>query len=264
MNNWMRRRYVFIALISCLNFSALASSTAVNMGGTASGFVTSPTNLSLTHNVRAKTFTVSWTAGIGNGGSGGCRLEYRKNDGSWVTVGSPATVNCDSAGSGVGVVGLPDSNWLGSGSWSSLNVRLVRATDGSVQGTFPQTLNCLAVGGSSVSTPSIDEDCNGAWDNAVAQYTTYSGCNTGYTCAASQNFYMPDPHNSLSSVTASCHAASGSQIRIYSYNASYTQIWVSLPYYVGGGCGSSNCVTEAEIRSSSQCSYSAQTGTTYY
>ncbi|MGE4444239.1 MAG: hypothetical protein AB7E37_04575 [Candidatus Altimarinota bacterium] len=57
-------------------------------------------------------------------------------------------------------------------------MRIIRTSDNSILGTFSQTLNCSTTSGSSSSTPNIDEDCNGSWDNSTYYTATYqSGTN---------------------------------------------------------------------------------------
>jgi hypothetical protein len=121
---------------------------------------TNPTNLSLLHVTRSNTFTFSWTAGSGNGGS--CKLQYYKNATTWTDI-SATTYNCDTTLLNQSVT-LPTDGWY-TGNWNGAQIRTIRTSDSIALGTFPQTLLCAVTSGSVSSTPSIDEDCNGAWDN---------------------------------------------------------------------------------------------------
>ncbi len=123
-----------------------------------------PTGLSLTHTPNSKSFTVNWAAGSGNGGVGGCTLEYQKANSIWVKITTPATVNCDAAGSAAGSITLPGDSWFG-GNWSNVPVRLVQVSNSSVIGSLGN-LTCTSKTGSSLKTPTVDEDCNNAWDNS--------------------------------------------------------------------------------------------------
>jgi len=122
-----------------------------------------PTNLTLSHATRAKPFLVSWTAGGDNGGAGGCKLQFN-NISSWADIAAGANVNCDADSSGA-TYDLNASGWKAN--WDGTQVRLVRKSDLEVMGVFPQSLACAATAGSGSPTPTIDEDCDGNWDNTV-------------------------------------------------------------------------------------------------
>lgn len=128
-----------------------------------------PTGLSLSHSSRSRNFTFSWTAGSGNGAS--CKLQYYRNGGVWTDI-SGTTYNCDANLSGQSVT-LPADGWY-SGNWNTVQIRIIRTSNSAALGTFGQSLNCTTVGGSASSTPTIDEDCNGSWNNT----TSVSTCNT--------------------------------------------------------------------------------------
>ncbi len=128
-----------------------------------------PTNLILSHSSRSKNFTFSWNAGSGNGGS--CKLQYYKNGTTWTDI-SSTIYNCDTNLSNINVT-LPNDWWY-SWNWNGTQIQVVRTNDGKVLWTFPQTLNCTAVWASSSSTPSIDEDCNGVWDNSSSYQSSYN------------------------------------------------------------------------------------------
>ena len=107
------------------------------------------------HSDNYRTFQVSWTAGVRNGGSGGCILQYDQN-GTWTDlVGGPGNcdVDVDTA------VSLPSTGWIGA-DWDAVSVRLIRTSDLLVLETFSETLDCSTMSGSASSTPDIDEDCD--------------------------------------------------------------------------------------------------------
>ena len=145
----------------------------------------------LFHLPNERSFTISWTKGSGNGGAGGCTIQYQRNGGQWAPVASPATVNCDEDGASAGMISLPGDGWV-NGPWSGPSaVRLVRNSDGAVMCDSIGTLTCNITGGSAVSTPMKDEDCDGSWDNSltcgVASYqTSLTGAalqaGNAYTC----------------------------------------------------------------------------------
>lgn len=120
-----------------------------------------PNNLSLAHTPNNKNFTVSWTAGMGNGS---CFLEYR-NGASWLAL--AGTYNCDADAVNLSAQ-LPNDGWITS--WSNLQVRLTRTSDTALMGIFPQNLTCASRSGSVTPTLNIDEDCNGYWDNQMSQW----------------------------------------------------------------------------------------------
>ena len=136
-----------------------------------------PSNLSLSHSSRNRYFNVSWTAGETNGGSGGCKLQY-ENGGSWYDISSATSLNCDANASSQSY-SLNGDGWKSG--WNGTQVRLVRKSDGVSMGTFSQTLSCNSTGPSGSSTPNVDEDCNGSWNNTSQNCTTTydtSGCTT--------------------------------------------------------------------------------------
>jgi hypothetical protein len=129
-----------------------------------------PTGLSLSHTSRSKTFTFTWSAGSGNGGS--CKLQYFRNGSTWTDV-SATTYNCDSNLTNQSVT-LPNDGW--NSTWSSIAVRIIRTSDSTVVGTFAQNLTCSSTGGSAGSTPSVDENCNGSWDDIINVVTSCNTC----------------------------------------------------------------------------------------
>lgn len=138
------------------------------------GAPAAPTGLSLTHVANAKTLLASWTGGRGNGGATGCQLQVNVGT-TWTSLGA---ANCDLTTSGRSYALPSTTGWAGT-SWSNLAVRLVRVADGAILGTFPQRLTCTAKPSSMSATPTIDEDCDGAWDDHTC---------TGYTWAAQGTF----------------------------------------------------------------------------
>lgn len=130
-----------------------------------------PTGLSLSQTPNMKQFSVSWSAGTGNGGAGGCKLQF-SNGASWTDITSAGNVNCDATASSVSY-DLNADGWKSG--WGGTQVRLVRKSDSTVMGTFPQTLVCTSGAGSSSPTPTKDEDCNGYWDNTGTYVCDVSG-----------------------------------------------------------------------------------------
>ncbi len=119
-----------------------------------------PTGLALSHTANRRGFTVGWTGGRGNGGPSGCQVQVATS-GGFVSVSS---VNCDATTTGKSV-NLPlAADWYG-GAWASTSARLVRVSDGAVLGTFSTPLSCSPLVSSSSPTPTIDEDCDGTWDD---------------------------------------------------------------------------------------------------
>lgn len=141
-----------------------------------------PTGFSLSHTPNSRSFTTSWTGGQGNGGANGCALQYLKGSATWTQI---ATVNCDVTRNDSSSSLPISASWYGA-TWSSVPVRLVRVSDGAVLTTFSTPLKCVATSGAPASTPSVDEDCNGAWDNRTCNVwswvagttydTTFAAC----------------------------------------------------------------------------------------
>ncbi|MFO0595197.1 MAG: hypothetical protein U0228_07830 [Myxococcaceae bacterium] len=155
-------------------FGATAA-TAARFSGVVATFYgvpqQNPTGLTLTHVANSQSFTVGWTAGRSNGGATGCRVEVQLANLSWQAL---VTVNCDATTTRA--VSLPvTANWYG-GTWSSVPVRLTRVSDGMVLGTFQSRLTCTNAGLSPTPTPTIDENCNGTWDDHTClSYAWVSG-----------------------------------------------------------------------------------------
>lgn len=156
-----------------------------------------PTSLVLTQTVRRRDFTVSWTAGTGNGGVGGCRLQYYTGS-VWTDL-SYATYNCD-ANTTNAAAQLNGDNFTAT-TWNAtgLQIRLQRISDSASVAAFSQNATCSAVGGSGSATPLIDEDCNRYWDN----YTTGTGYNFLGQCANGASTATPGASYSCTPPTPS-------------------------------------------------------------
>jgi len=87
----------------------------------------------------------------------------------YVEISNGVNVNCDAVSNNVTYI-LNSVGWRIN--WGGTQLRLVRNSDSSVMGVFPQALSCNVTSGSSSPTPSIDEDCDGLWDNQVSQQVT--------------------------------------------------------------------------------------------
>jgi hypothetical protein len=128
-----------------------------------------PSNLILSQVTRSRSFTVSWTAGTGNGGASGCKLQFYTGSG-WSDITSAANVNCD-ADSASAPFTLNGDGWKPN--WNGTQVRLLRKSDSSTMGVSPAPLSCVNVPGSATPTPTIDEDCDGYWDNSTCSFCSY-------------------------------------------------------------------------------------------
>lgn len=187
-----------------------------------------PTGFSLSHTANNRLFNVSWSAGSGNGGASGCKLQHTVNGGTFTDI--SGTFNCDANVSTT--VSLPSSStwWAGGvanlwGSSGGVSVRLVRVSDSSVLHTFTQKLTCSAgTSTSTTPTPDVDEDCQKGWDNQ--EYLTCNAAETGYTC----------PKTIGASYDFSPRSCKGVTMNISSL------VWYYFPfsnvarYYTGSGC----------------------------
>lgn len=204
----------------------------------------SPTALSLSHTPNAKSYSVSFTAGRGNGGPGGCSVQYQQTNGVWR---SDTSVDCDSNASGVSGT-LPNTTRLTP--WTSAPVRLIRISDNAVLGQFPQALTCSPKAGSSVSTPTVDEDCDGTWDN-----TTCTTFNWVYQNTYASNFTACTNSQGTASSYA-CTAATQGEKRYtdgLSQALTPTQVWSSDQ--VGTGCQGSYTGAVEWLCVPSNCTY---------
>lgn len=126
-----------------------------------------PTNCAVVHTANSKNFSVGWTGGKGNGGAGGCKIQYYKNSSTWVDL-PGSSENCDAdldRTSGPAVRTLPADGW--NGSWNSVSpiLRLVSSTSRTYMCTLG-VVTCTSVATpTSGHTTSIDENCNGFWDD---------------------------------------------------------------------------------------------------
>ncbi len=165
-----------------------------------------PTNLVLTHTANRNTFTISWTAGLNNGGAGGCKLQFMDQNvtGTWKDItGAAATLNCDAALSSQTIT-LPESF---TSSWSGTHqVRIFVNNSGLSGGTFPTALSCTVTAGSyNSATATIDEDCNGAFDNTVLYDSYTESCsNQSLICVENYASYGDPNCGNVSSWGAYC------------------------------------------------------------
>lgn len=154
---------------------------------------TPPSSLALSHTTNSKSVLLSWSAGSGNGGAGGCKLQY--NDGAWKDLTSGSSIDCDSSSASASF-SLEDT-WFAS--WNGAQIRMVRNSDSGVMGVFSTGLSCATQSESTSATPSIDEDCDGSWDNTSTGYAwfffqnqaantiTFANPQTGLVCDVSAN-----------------------------------------------------------------------------
>jgi hypothetical protein len=145
-----------------------ANGKAICTTVTGGGSPVKPSGLTLVQTPNHQSLTVSWTGGSGNGGANGCKLQY-SNGGttSWTDL-TGLTYNCD-ANQSATTVNLPGDGWTTS--WSTVYVQLVNST-GTSLGVFPAQATCSAIATSSTSTPGVDENCDGVWNNPVYSTST--------------------------------------------------------------------------------------------
>lgn len=125
-----------------------------------------PTSLSVNHSSGNKNFSVSWTAGSGQNGAGGCKLQYFKDGNTWTDL--AGTYNCDANATNVAATLPATAGWTNSsGNWDAtgVSIRLQRVSDSAGIGLFSNTLKCSSRAGSSSPTPNLDEDCDRNWDD---------------------------------------------------------------------------------------------------
>jgi hypothetical protein len=162
------------------NLSNNVTSTEGGTGNTASDNLTvnipssPPTNLVLTQplGTNNKSFSVSWTGGSGNGGAGGCKLQFFASGSTWTDITSATNLNCDATLSTT-AYNLNADGWKVN--WGGTQVRVLRVSDSVALGTFGTTLACSWKPGSTDkdSSKNIDEDCDGNWNNTTSN--TLSG-----------------------------------------------------------------------------------------
>jgi len=183
-------------------------------------------------------FNVSWTAGAGNDGAGGCKLQVLVN-GYWYDIDSANSVNCDANANNTQYTLNGDGWWWGS-QWVNLpQVNLVRKSDSAVMGTLGY-LSCHPKDGSDDPTPDVDENCDGRWDDTGLGHHDEPGCESGM-CVNEQDYDSSD-----------CSGDKGGS-------------WG--PECVDGqslGCNTYNQNSSADLSSSDDCSHTVYGGTIYY
>ncbi len=156
------------------------------------GAPSAPSALTLSQTPNSRTVTLGWTGGRGNNGATGCQAQVATKAGTWTSLG---TVNCDATTVGLAMSLPTTANWYG-GTWASTTLRLLRIADGTVLGTFPTPVTCVAKAASTIPTPNVDENCNSTWDDhtcalwswvASSNYPapTYTACNDATGLASS-------------------------------------------------------------------------------
>ena len=177
---------IFILLFGVFASAQLPPFSFLKSSSTAS---VAPTGLALTHSTRNRGFTVSWTAGSGNNGAGGCKLQYYQNGTTWTDLAS--TYNCDSTTTNA-AANLPSGdNWTNNFNGTGVQVRILRISDSVSLGVFGTRATCTTTGDSASPTPNIDEDCDALWDdytfvqsvNSVST-STISNVSSPFTCPA--------------------------------------------------------------------------------
>jgi len=198
---------------------------------------TDPTNLVLTHTSNNKYFYISWTAGLNNGGAGGCKLQFMDQNvsGTWKDI-TGTNLNCDVNLSSQQIA-LPETfttSWTG-----THQVRIFISNSGLPGGTFATTLSCTSTGGSyNSSTPSVDENCNGQFnDSVLADSYTESCSNQGSNC---QEYARHNADNCGGSV----EWTSGHWCSISSYCSSWGAGYSYNYYFVGESWGNGCIWTE--------------------
>lgn len=143
-----------------------------------------PTNLMMLFAGNSGFGNFMWSPGSGNGGPGGCKIQYLKDGTTWTDTldnnifGLPP-LDCDAESGGMVLFSLAD-NWTNNFA-TGVSFRLVRTSTEEVLGVFPELAVCSPSDGSSSSTPFQDEDCDGRWDNIVNAGGT-PGCGGGQIC----------------------------------------------------------------------------------
>lgn len=107
-----------------------------------------------------------------------CKLQFANGSGGWtdITTTASSPLNCGATAPYQSIT-LNADGWKGN--WNGTQIRIVRIADSAVLGTFSQILNCDVTTGNSSSTPTLDEDCNGQWDNFVAGAATFTRSSNG-------------------------------------------------------------------------------------
>jgi hypothetical protein len=158
-----------------------------------------PASCTVTQAVRMRDMQVSWPAGSGNGGAGGCQLRWWDGN-SWELMGGAAnSVNCDSVQPGLAVQLPGTDDWSNGGGaadpWASFSISLYRVSDSSSIMTCTNNATC-AISGADNGTPLEDEDCDGIWNEAplTCEYSSNGLFAAGSTC--------PEPPDGFGDCTA--------------------------------------------------------------
>lgn len=128
---------------------------------------------------------VYWTKGSGTGGIDGCKVQYLKDGTTWtdsliVSVGFETTIlDCDQNANGSTIFLSKKDNWTNNFNSVGVSLRLVSAKTGVVLGNFPEKATCIPKAGATEKTPTVDENCDGRWDDNVGGT---AGCPSGEEC----------------------------------------------------------------------------------
>jgi hypothetical protein len=171
---------------------------------------------SFSHTNRRNSFNVSWSGGAGYSD---CILQ-QNSAGGYRNLGS---IDCAS-GSGSFTVTTPGANWNGR------DIRMAANNGATVLNTFG-ALTCTTTSAATSPTPTVDEDCNGVFDNtssvniwvssgsagsisnngcSYGNYGTIGGSCSG--CSSEAAFCIRNSNNTISRVCS----GSGSGARSYS------------------------------------------------
>lgn len=123
-----------------------------------------PSSPILTHIANSKNFSIRWgSGGIGNGGAGGCSLQYLKDNATWTDLNVTA-FNCDSTLNPVDL-SLPGDLWTNNFG-SGVSMRVINQLTRNEIFQFSQKLSCspltILPG---IDNPNVDENCDGLWTN---------------------------------------------------------------------------------------------------
>ena len=220
MNNW---KICFLFFLSSAVFAQMPAFSFFKKYI----FVSNPSSLTLSQTSSYRTFTVSWSAGTGNGGANGCKLQYFKDGTTWTDL--TGTYNCDAVATNVAASFPATANWTNNFNATGVQVRLLRVSDSGALGTFSQKGVCSTLSGSGSSTPDIDEDCNGVWDNVITN---------NYSCNCQYGWY--DMQVSFHFVNANCTGTNSNYYTYGPYNFG-GYISASDALYNGWGCAYTSC-----------------------
>ncbi len=130
------------------------------------GYEASPNTLVFSQSANQKNFSFDFS---GQEGAGLCYLEVQLATGVWSRLPTPSQFSCDKLIIAM-TASLPDQ--LGNDFWKmgSRKLRIVNESS-SIQTEAERLLKCEVKSGSTMPTPSVDEDCDGNFDNqANGQY----------------------------------------------------------------------------------------------